>query len=316
MEYVQLAPMQGLVDVFFMNTYQSIFGGFTEMMLPYFLVDSKSPKKKYFLKKQFEGISPNIKPIPQILSNDAKEFVKIANLLYQMGYEQINLNLGCPFPLVTKKMRGSGWLPHPEKLQAFLAEIFEQIKPKLSLKVRLGLYSEKEIIPLISVFNQLPISQLIIHPRTAAQKYEGKADRKYFYEIFPLFNMPIIYNGDILRKEEVLELKANKKKIQGIMIGRGAFINPFITNQINGIALSEDEKRHKYKTLHHLLYQHYKEKTQNEIGFLARMKTLWFYFSQSFEQGEKHFEKIKKTNKTEVFKNETSQILDKSKFLY
>lgn len=316
MEYLQLAPMQGLIDVFFMNTYQQIFGGFTEMMTPYFLADSKSPKKKHFLQKQFEGIDPSIRLIPQILSNDAEEFIKVANLLYQMGYEQINLNLGCPFPFVTKKMRGAGCLPYPEKIQSFLTEVFQQIKPKLSLKVRLGLYSEKEIIPLISIFNQLPISQLIIHPRTAAQKYEGKADRKYFYEIFPLFNMPIIYNGDVLKKEEVLELKANTKKIQGIMIGRGTFINPFITNQINGIALSEDEKRQKYRVLHDSLYKHYKETTQNDKGFLARMKALWFYFSQSFEQGEVCFQKIKKTTQIELFEKEISKLFDRGKFLY
>lgn len=316
MEYLQLAPMQALTDVFFMNTYQSIFGGFTEMMMPYFLVDSKSPKNKHFLKKQLQGISPNIKLIPQILSNDATEFVKIANLLHQIGCEQINLNLGCPFPFVTKKMRGSGLLPYPDRIQLFLEEVIAQIKPRLSLKVRLGLHSQKEIIPLISVFNQFPIHQLIIHPRTAAQKYEGKADRKFFYEIFPLFNMPVIYNGDILRKEDILELKENVKQIQGIMIGRGVFINPFITNQINNIPLSEEQKRKKYKILHSLLFEHYKKTTQNDIGFLARMKALWFYFSQSFEQGENYFEKIKKTNKINLFENQTNYIIANSKFLY
>lgn len=316
MSVLQLAPMQALSDAFFINTYNSIFGGFNQMMMPYLLADSKSPKKKHWLQKHFDKVNAKIDVVPQLLSNDDKEFVRIANILYDIGYKHINLNLGCPFPFVTKKERGAGLLPMPNKIDELLNNSIPKLKPKLSVKVRLGLIDEKEIFSLIDVFNSYPIYQIIIHPRTAVQKYGGKPNKQLFYSILHRFKMPVIYNGDILRKEHVIEIKKHAPTIQGVMIGRGAFINPFITSQINGVELSEKEKIYKYKELYSTLCCYYKQQTQNDMGFLSRMKALWFYFSQSFANGEKYWKMIQKTNDVNVFNTLANSIFDNEKLLY
>lgn len=314
--HLQLAPMQAMTDIFFMNTYHQIFGGFSEMMAPYISASSNSPIKIKNLQKYFAELNQGITLIPQLLSNDANGFLHIANLLADLGYNKINWNLGCPYPFVTKKQRGAGLLPFPERIQEILDKISPELKTKLSIKIRLGLNDREEILPLINIFNQYPIEEIIIHPRTAEQLYEGSANKEIFNELFPKLNMPVIYNGDILRKEQVFEVEKSQPNIKGFMIGRGAFINPFITNQINGVEFSDEEKRIKYQQLYFELHNHFKEKSKSSDKFLSRMKELWWYFSQSFEKGDAYLFALKTINQIDTFEDTVKRIFENGKLLY
>ncbi len=308
--------MQAMTDIVFMNTYHRIFGGFTEMMAPYINATSVSPIKIQNLQKYYSELNKGVTLIPQLLSNDAVGFLHFANLLYDLGFDKVNWNLGCPFPFVTKKQRGSGLLPFPDKINEILEEVIPKLKPKLSIKVRLGLNNEDEILPLIDIFNSYPVHELIIHPRTALQKYEGEADQIAFAKIFPKLNMPVIYNGDIIRKEQVFEMEKLYPETKGYMIGRGAFINPFITNQINGREFSEEEKISKYKEMYFTLHNHYLSRTKNEAGFLSRMKEMWWYFAQSFEKGDSYLFALRTINQIDVFEDTVKRIFDNGKLIY
>jgi len=314
--HLQLAPMQALTDIPFMNSYHEVFGGFDEMMAPYILASSNSPAKLNNLQKLFAPLHPEINLVPQLLSNDSEGFVHFANLLFDLGMKKVNWNLGCPFENVTKKQRGSGLLPYPDKIEAILDDMIPRLKPELSVKVRLGLESADEILPLIKIFNQHAIGELIIHPRTASQKYEGKADLNRFKELAPLIQVPLIYNGDIVNKAQFIELTSAIPSLNGVMIGRGAFINPFITNQIKGIYRSDDEKILKYKELYFKLHHHFKERTRSEDGFLHRMKEMWFYFSQTFEQGNSYLSTLRTINKIDLFENTVRSIFENGKLMY
>ncbi len=312
-KFLQLAPMQAMTDVHFMNTYHKIFGGFNEMMAPYIMASSNSPMKLQTMQKHFLELDDGITLIPQLLSNDAKGFLYYANLLFDLGFKKINWNLGCPFPYVTKKQRGAGLLPYPDKIDEILDKIMPKLKPSLSIKIRLGLHEQNEIIPIISVLNHYPIVETILHPRTAAQKYEGKANKHFFGEVFPKFNMPVIYNGDIIYKEQVNEMERTFLGVKGYMIGRGAFINPFITNQINGIEFTDAEKLDKFKEFYFTLHNYYKEKTQTNLGFLGHMKNLWWYFSQSFVKGDSYLFALKTINEIALFENVVNNIFASGK---
>ena len=170
-----------------------------------------------------------------------------------------------------------------------------------------------EILPIIDILNSYPIVETIIHPRTAAQKYEGVANKDVFKDIYPKFNMPVIYNGDIINKDQVFDMEKQFPNIKGFMIGRGAFINPFITNQINGIEDSNTEKINKYKDLYFTLHNHYKEHTKNDIGFLHRMKELWWYFSQSFHKGDSYLFALRTINDISVFEDTVNNIFTSGK---
>lgn len=316
--FLQLAPMQAMTDIVFINAYNSTFGGitsggFTEMMAPYLLATSKSPIKINRIKKYYSELDSGITMIPQLLSNEAEGFVHYSNQLYDMGFGKVNWNLGCPFPFVTKKMRGSGLLPHPERIDSILDGIMPKIKTTLSIKIRLGLYHPDEILPIIEILNKYPIVETIIHPRTASQLYEGLADKEFFKDIYPKLNMPVIYNGDITKKEQIFEMEKQFTNIKGYMIGRGAFINPFITNQINGIEDTDADKIIKYKELYYTLHNHYKAHTKTNIGFLHRMKELWWYFSQSFHKGESYLFALRTINDIDVFEDTVNNIFTSGK---
>lgn len=312
-KFLQLAPMQAMTDVHFMNTYHKIFGGFSEMMAPYLMASGNSPMKVQNLQKYFHELTHDITLIPQLLSNDAEGFLYYANTLYDLGFTKINWNLGCPNPYVMKKMRGAGLLPYPDKIETLLEKIAPKIKPKLSIKIRLGWQHPDEILPIIPILNSFPITETIIHPRTAVQGYEGTANKEYFSEIYAKFNMPVIYNGDILYKEQVDEMEGKHPNLKGYMIGRGAFINPFITNQINNIEATNTEKLRKFKEFYFTLHNYYKAKTQTNLGFLGRMKDLWFYFSQSFHKGESYLFALKTINEIDIFEHTINKIFETGK---
>jgi len=314
--FLQLAPMQALTDIPFMNTYQQHFGGFTEMMAPYIMASSNSPIKTQKLQKHFSQLNKEITLVPQLLSNDADGFVHFANALFDLGYTKVNWNLGCPYPAVTNKLRGSGLLPFPEKIDAILAKMCPNLKPELSIKLRLGMHSNQEILPLIDVFNQYPIAETIIHPRTANQLYDGTADVSYFGSIYQKLTMPVIYNGDILNAKQVLDLERNFSGLKGYMIGRGAFINPFITNQINGIEWSSEEKLLRYREFYFDLHQQCQNRSNNSTGFLNHMKELWVLFSKSFHYSEKHFNTIKSINQPDEFLKAVDVIFKTGKLIF
>jgi len=312
--FLQLAPMQAMTDIVFMNNYNRIFGGFNEMMAPYILATSKSLIKTARLKKIHSKLDENIVLIPQLLSNDAEGFIYYANKLYDEGFRKVNWNLGCPFPFVTKKNRGAGLLPYPDIIDSILDKITPKIKIDLSVKVRLGLNNEEEINQVIKVLNNYPIVETIIHPRTAIQKYNGSANIDFFSKIYSNLNMPVIYNGDIVKKEQVIDMQKQFPDLKGYMIGRGAFINPFITNQIAGIEYSDTDKINKYKDLYFSLHKYYKETTQDDIGFLHRMKDLWGYFSQSFDKGEDYIFTLRTINDVEKFESTVNNIFKTGTF--
>ncbi len=311
--FLQMAPMQAMTDIHFMNTYHQFFGGFNEMMAPYLMATGNSPMKLQNLKKAFSKLNPEITLIPQLLSNDASGFLYYANNLFDLGYKKINWNLGCPNPYVMKKQRGAGLLPFPQKIDELLKAILPDLKPELSVKLRLGLYHQDEILPIVNVLNKYTISEVVVHPRTAVQNYEGKADFEYFARIYPKFKNLVIYNGDIIHKEQVYNIESKFKDIKGFMIGRGVFINPFITQQIRGVKIAAGDKLSLYRDFYFKLHNYYKENTGTEPGFLGHMKNLWAYFSQSFHKGESYLFALKTINEVSLFEDTVNKIFTTGK---
>jgi tRNA-dihydrouridine synthase len=314
--FLQLAPMQAMTDIHFMNTYHRIFGGFTEMMAPYLMASNNSPIKVKNLQKYYSQLNPEISLIPQLLSNDAAGMLHFASLLSDLGFKKINWNLGCPYPFVTKKQRGSGLLPFPHRIDEILEQLIPNMNAELSIKIRLGLNDKNEILHLIPILNKYPLAEVIIHPRTAAQLYGGTTDKAFFAEVFPQIKHPVIYNGDIIRKEQVNEMEKEFKGIKGYMIGRGAFINPFITNQVNGMEFTRSEAMAKYREFYFELHHHYKNKSENTLGFLSHMKELWSYFSQSFEKGDSYFFALRSINDAAVFEQTVENIFKSATLNY
>ncbi len=299
---LSLGPFQGITDAPFRNVFKKHFGGIDKYYTPFFTGIQKDHAKNL----QVEEIDPTCNDVetltPQILSTDAEEILRFATQCKKLGYKEINLNMGCPFPRVANKKRGSGLLPYPEKIEAMLNAVFGRIDLNFSIKCRLGYFNPDEIVPVIDIFNQYPLSELIIHPRIGKQLYKGEADVKRFAELIPMIKAPLVYNGDIVSVDSFERIRKQVQPVNEFMLGRGLLANPFLAEEIkkNGI-LSEfsEPVRQKKDRLHAYVVDLYEDRLRHTGGspkVLGRMKELWSYLMYSFDEPQEIWRKIKKIN--------------------
>jgi tRNA-dihydrouridine synthase len=294
---LSLGPFQGITDAPFRNVFKKHFGGIDKFYTPFFTGIQKDHAKNM----QVEEIDPRCNDVgtltPQILSTDAEEILRFASQCKELGYKEINLNMGCPFPRVANKKRGCGLLPYPEKIEAMLSTVFERIDLKFSIKCRLGYFSPDEIVPVIEVFNQFPLSELIIHPRIGKQLYKGEADVQRFVELIPTIKAPLVYNGDIVSVESFERISNQVQPINEFMLGRGLLSNPFLAEEIRETTPQSIQTR--TERLHDYVNDLYKDRLRHAGGspkVLGRMKELWSYLMHSFDEPQDIWRKIKKIN--------------------
>ena len=294
---LSLGPFQGITDAPFRNVFKKHFGGVDKFYTPFFTGIQKDHAKNM----QVEEIDPRFNDVetltPQILSTDAEEILRFASQCKELGYKEINLNMGCPFPRVANKKRGCGLLPYPEKIDAMLGAVFECIDLKFSVKCRLGYFNPDEIVPVIEVFNRYPLSELIIHPRIGKQLYKGEADVQRFAELMPLIKAPLVYNGDIVSVESFERIREKVQPVNEFMLGRGLLANPFLAEEIKGD--SRHCERNEVERLHAYVIDLYEDRLRHAGGspkVLGRMKELWSYLMYSFNEPQDIWRKIKKIN--------------------
>ena len=238
--------MQGLTEVLFRRVYEECFpGAFSYAISPFISLTHGNLAEAW---KKIDDVLPaenegSMHVIPQILGKEPNEFIELGNRLYDLGYNEINWNMGCPMRKVTGKHRGSGILPYPDEVRSILDAVIPNLKPRLSVKMRLGLRSKEEIFALIPIINSYPIASVTIHPRLGRQQYTGVPDLETFGEVLPMFNHPVIYNGDICTAADARSIKGRFSGISDIMIGRGVLYNPSLPLEIKGIASNPEQNK-------------------------------------------------------------------------
>jgi len=247
--------------------------------------------------------------VPQILSKTADHFIALAKILIDLGYDTINWNLGCPFPRVAQKMRGSGLLPHPERVDAFLEKVLGALPGHISVKARLGRQRPDEIFDLLSVFNRYPIKELIIHPRTGVQMYTGQPDLNTFEKCLAVCRCTVIYNGDINAREDFERLRQRFPTVHTWMIGRGAVSNPFLPGHIKGHPLGTDSLN-RFRQFHDTLFERYALVRSGPAHLVDSMKGYWGYFARSFAKGEMLLKRVHKTQHPDQYRPLVARFFD------
>ena len=295
--FLSLGPFQGITDAPFRNVFKRHFGGIDKYYTPFFTGIHKEEHAKNLQGEEIDPLCNDVETLtPQILSTDAEEILRFAKQCQQLGYQEINLNMGCPFPRVANKKRGSGLLPYPDKVGTMLERVFEEIDIKFSVKCRLGYFDPKEIDAILPIFNKFPISELIIHPRIGKQLYKGEADVERFKALIPYINAPLVYNGDIVSEESFNRISNAVQPVNQFMLGRGILANPFLAEQIKNDKASTHDKTER---LHNYVIDLYEDRLHHAGGspkVLGRMKELWSYLMNSFEEPQVVWRKIKKNN--------------------
>ncbi len=296
-----MAPFRGITHKSWRNAFARHMGGFDEMFAPFISgagVTKIHPDKLTDLIPMNQNLASTV---PQIIGIDADEIILLGNTLADIGFDELNWNLGCPFARIANKKRGCGILPYPELLNEILEKVFGSIKIKLSIKTRLGYHEPDEILSVIPILNRYPIHRIILHPRTGKQGYRGKADPEGYGGALQRIKHPLIYNGDIYNLSHFRALQMRFPEQKSWMVGRGALINPFLPKEIKGYALTDKEKRSQMSSFHFDLWHMACTTQQHESRTLGAMKAIWHYMAGTFANGREVFTRIKRAKTRKAY---------------
>lgn len=288
------APMEGITGYIYRSAYHHFFQGMDKYFTPFI----KPNQNGHFSSREKNDILPEhnqgMQVVPQILTNCSEDFLDTAGKLQEMGYDEINLNLGCPAKTVVNKRRGSGFLADPEGLDRFLDAVFSKAEIKISIKTRIGKDDPEEFHDLIRIYNKYPLEELIIHPRIQQDFYKNTPNWQVFAEAAELSKNPLCYNGDIFTLEDYQQVCQEFDSVRMVMLGRGLLANPGLAGQIKtGKGLDKERLR----AFHDRIYADYQSEMSGEKNVLFKMKEIWFYMAKAFTQPEKYAKKIRKAER-------------------
>ena len=300
-----LAPLEGITGYIFRNTLREVFGDADKCFTPFIAPNENRPMNTRERTDVLLEHNGGIFLVPQILTNRADHFLTTAREIAEMGYEEINLNLGCPSGTVVAKKRGAGFLSEPEKLEAFLEEIYDKCPVKISIKTRLGIYEPEEFYEILEIYEKFPVSELIIHPRVQKDFYKNKPRMEVFRQAAERSTLPVCYNGDLFSVSDIEEFRKDFPNIDCVMIGRGALRNPAIFRMLREKGAPDVKE---LRCFHDLLVERYYERMADDRNVLFKMKELWSYLIYSFEDAEKYGKKIRKAQKMADYKEAVRQL--------
>ncbi len=294
---LEMAPLEGLTTYIFRNAYAKYFGHIDKYYTPFL---SLHKEKEFNHKERQEVLPENNKGlwvVPQVLTNSSEDFLRAAHTLKELGYEEVNINLGCPSGTVVPKKKGAGMLMEPEHLEHFLEECFEKTPLKISIKTRLGMEEEEEWERLLAIYNCFPLEELIVHARVREDYYKKPVRLEAFGKALVGSRCPVCYNGDIFTVEDYTRLTERFPKLEAVMLGRGLLRNPGLAEAIVSMNNNQEISEVYYMKLrafHDEIYMGYQQIMSGERNVLFKMKELWSYMLWGFPNMEKRLKSLHK----------------------
>ena len=306
-----LAPMQDITDLPFLRTIAK-YGGADLYVTEYFRVHIHSNLDPYILRSITEN--PTDKPIiAQMIGQDAPELVRTAQELSKYPIAGIDLNLGCPAPVVYRKNAGGGLLRKPEHVDLLLGQLRDACGDlPFTVKTRLGFESPDEFAHLLTIFKKHTIDLLTIHGRTVKERYQTPVHVERVREAVEQMPCPVIANGNIVNAQTG-HAYLQATGAAGLMIGRGAIRNPWIFNQLRAQFTNESPSLVTGEMLLdyiQTLYHEVARETKNyvELKHVHKMKKYLNYIVQGHHEGFDH--QIRRVKTKENFFTISQQYLN------
>ena len=306
------SPLQGFTDFRFRNAFHKHFGGIDTFYSPYIKLNGKLVVKGSYERDILPENNSTLEVIPQIITNDAEEFLFVAKYVQQFGYKELNWNLGCPYPMVAKCGMGSGLIKNTDQIEHILKRVHNETDIIVSMKMRMGYENPTEILDVFPILEQYPIKNIAIHARIGKQLYKGGVDLDSFQKCLDTSKQKLYYNGDITSVAKFKELQERFPSIDHFMIGRGLIADPFLPSMIKNNTTEYPKNRLEiFEAFHDEIYREYDAYLQGPTPIRMKMLGFWEYFSESFSIPQKTFKKIKKAGNSknyeaavkEIFKN-------------
>lgn len=295
-----MAPLQSYTTCFYRLAHAQTYGAMQKYITPFF-EDTGKGLNEIKLEPELNAIyNSELNIVPQVACNNGDFLNDFATKVEKMGFSEINLNMGCPFPMLVKRQKGGGLLAHPDMIQHMLDHFFNSnTSLKLSIKMRLGVDSFDEGQQIIKLLNNYPLEEIIIHPRLVIDKYNGHPNWQQFKIAEQNSHHPIVANGDINNEDDFNHLTQHFPHIKSIMLGRGLLTNPNLTNRLQDNQLNNNERSiHKLHTNYYrIITNHFKDWNQ-AFNYL---QTFWHYPLNASSDQKRLLRKLKKHNKPELY---------------
>lgn len=307
-----LAPIQGMTIACYRNAFAKIFGGIDSYYAP-FIATADMRKINQLLKDILpEHNDTRVKVIPQLLGNNGDDFRYFSHAIAEMGYKEVNWNIGCPYPMVTNKKKGSGILPYPDMIKNFLDITCADSSYALTVKMRLGLNKLEEGMQTLEILNEYPLGGVIIHARTGMQMYTGNVDLNSFEALASACKHEVTYNGDIFSYDDYLHISMRFPYINNFMLGRGALCDPFLPAAIKGQIIPAAHKLSMIRQFHDEIFNYYKNILSGDKHLCDKMKEFWIYMSVHLDKDGKLMKKMKKCHTAAGYLEAVNQIFNSS----
>ena len=289
---LSFAPMEGVTGASYRRIHSEMFPGADRYYAPFIAPDSQGNFRLKHLRDVLPDNNRGIALVPQILANSPEAFLAVARQLRELGYEEVNLNAGCPSGTVVSKHKGAGMLADPAALDAFLRRVFDEAPVKISVKTRMGLNSTEEFPSILEIYKRYPLSELIIHARDRAGMYQSRPDQEAFAWAFGGCPFPVCYNGNLFNAEHLRSLTEKVPGLERVMLGRGAAANPALFRVLRGGAPLE---RQELREFHDRLLADALSSGLSDHYAMARMKELWYYMIHMFPDSARAYKALNKS---------------------
>lgn len=308
------SPLQGFTDFRFRNAFHKYFGGIDTFYSPYIKLNGKLVIKGSYERDILPENNNTLQVIPQIITNDAEEFLFVAKYVKELGYNELNWNLGCPYPMVAKSGMGSGLIKNTEGINHILERVHNETDIIVSMKMRMGYENPTEILDVFPILEKYPIKNIAIHARIGKQLYKGGVDLDSFQRCLDVSKHKLYYNGDITSVAKFKMLQERFPSIDHFMIGRGLIADPFLPSMIKNDTTEYPKNRFEiFEEFHDTIYRDYDAYLQGPTPIKMKMLGFWEYFSESFSNPQKTFKKIKKAGNSKHYEEAVKEIFKSEK---
>lgn len=300
------APMQGITTWLWRRTHQEMFGGVEKYYTPFF-----SPTRDQCIpERDWRDLDPaanrGVFVVPQLMTCWAEDFLWAARYLSDLGYPEVNLNLGCPSGTVVAKGKGSGFLARPDELDRFLETVFSAGLPiAVSVKTRLGLREEDEFPRILEIYNRYPIAELTLHPRVQKDFYQKPIHEEAFARVLPDCRLPLCYNGELRTVAQVEEFRGKYPAVSRLMFGRGLAADPALPRKLRG---GEPASKEEIRRFTAVLYRGYQEAYGSRGPAVQKMKELWFRLIGLFDDHERCEKRMRRLRSPEDYEAAEAEI--------
>ena len=296
------APMEGITDATFRRLHAKYFPGVDRYFMPFLSPTIHRTLTHREARELPRADTVDFVAVPQLLGKNVEDMLWAIGVCADQGYDEVNINLGCPSGTVVSKGKGSGMLSDLFALDDFLSAIYAKAVLPVSLKTRIGVNDSENWEKILEIFRDYPVKELTVHPRIRKAFYKGDCDMAAFAKAVEGSPFPVCYNGNVTSIADAEAIAARFPAVESVMIGRGLVADPGM--------LCGGTNRETLKAFLNELSDTYCRVFESKRNAIYRMKDNWHYLICLFEGSEKLWKEMRKSTDYDRFMAIANEIIE------